>query len=228
MLKRLRIPLIALVLAAPLLGAERSCTRVDESDDDPASNPNSPAQPFTDSFNGGLVNWRLTPNIPNNQMGAGNPLPSMEVGSVSTLATGGITVRKFDASAGLVIEADVYWQAPSVQTTADPELWIGLADEEDPTGTRGLAAGMWVDDAGTLHFQVNGADIGTATAPSVSNWHRFATTVRADRVVEFRVDGSLLFSGGSLDSWHLVRPVEACGIGYPERPRIDNVVARLP
>ena len=87
---------------------------------------------------------------------------------------------------------------------------------------------MWVDASNVLHFQVNGADIGTTAAPTPGAWHRFTTTIRADRVVEFRVDGALLLTGGIVDSLYLTRPVEACGLGYPERPRFDNVAARLP
>lgn len=223
-----RYLLLALLLAAPLLGAEGSCSRINDSGDDEVPGPTNPAQPFTDAFNGGLVNWRLTAPIPNHQLGNGNPLPSMEVGSVSTLATGGVTIRKFDISNGLVIEADVFRQAATGQTTAIPEVWVGLADEDDPTGVRGVAAGFWIDDSDTIHFQVNGADVGQGTAPAAGAWHRFVTTIRADRVVEFRVDGTLLLTAGSVDSWHLVRPIEACGIGYPERPKIDNVYVHLP
>src|SRR5262245_1445002 len=222
--------LLAFVLGVPLLvGAEGgSCTKISESGEDDVPDPNSPAEPFLDQFNGGLVNWRLTTPIPNNQMGAGNPLPSMEVGSISTLATGGLTVRKFDITNGLLIEADVYRLASTASTTADPQFWVGLADDDDPTGTPGVAVGMWMDGSEVLHLQVNGADIGTAAMPSPGAWHRFTTTIRADRVVEFRVDGSLLLTGGSVDSVFLIRPIEACGIGYPERPRFDNVNARLP
>ncbi len=221
--------LLVLLLAGPLLtGAEGSCSQISESSDPEVPDPTSPADPFLDAFNGGLTYWRLTAPVPNHQMGSGNPLPSMEVGSATALATGGLTVRTFNISNGLVIEADVYWQAPSISTTAEPQVWIGLSDEDDPTGTPGVAAGMWVDNSEVVHFQVNGADIGTAQAPTPGSWHRFATTIRADRVVEFRIDGQLRLTGGSVDSLYLIRPVEACGIGYPERPRFDNVGARLP
>jgi len=223
-------PLVfVLIIAAPVLtGAERSCTILDDSSSEDPEDPNNPAQPFLDEFTGGLVFWRLTVPIPAQDMATGNPLPSMSVGSVSTLVTGGVTVRRFDISNGLVIEADLLLEAPSASTTANPEAWVGLSDVDDPTGTPGLAAGMRVDDASVLHFQVNGADIGQAAAPATGAWHRYSTTIRADRVVEFRVDGALLLTGGTVDAAHLVRPVEACGIGYPERPKFDNVVARLP
>ncbi len=46
--------------------------------------------------------------------------------------------------------------------------------------------------------------------------------------MEFRIDGNLQLTGGSVDSWYLIKPVEACGIGYPQRPKIDNVNVRLP
>lgn len=224
-----RIILLVGLLAAPLLtGAEGGCGRVDYSSHNDPEDPNSPAQPFLDPFNDGFASWRLTATLPNHQMGVGNPLPSMEVGSPSTLATGGLTSRKFNITSGLVVEADVFWQSPTGSTTVVPEVWVGLSDEDEPTGTRGVAAGMWVDGSGALHFQVNGADIAQETAPSPGSWHRFTTTIRADRVVEFRVDGTLRLTGGSVDSWYLVRPIEACGFGYPERPRIDNVTARLP
>lgn len=221
--------LLPLLLLAPLLtGAEGSCRQINGDAEPEVPDPFSAEQPFQDGFSGGLVNWRLTAPIPNHQLGSGNPIPCMEVGSVSTLVTGGVSVRKFTIANGLVIEADVYWQAPSAQTTADPEVWIGLADEDDPTGVRGLAAGMWVDTNDTIHYQVNGVDIGTASAPGAGAWHRFVTTIRVDRVVEFRVDGALQLTGGSVDNFHAIRPVEAYGIGYPERPRFDNVVVRLP
>jgi hypothetical protein len=220
--------LLLLLLVPALLGAERSCTRIDDSDADDPSNPNNPAQPFADSFNGGLLNWRLTAPIPNHQLGSGNPLPSMEVGSLSTLVTGGVTVRRFDISGGLVIEADIFWQPPSASTTAAPEAWVGLADADDPTGTPAVAAGMLIDSAGAVHYQVNGIDIGQGPGPGGGAWHTYTTTIRTDRVVEFRIDGALVLTGGVVDAAHAVRPVEACGVGYPERPRIDNVVARLP
>jgi hypothetical protein len=217
------------LLAAPfMIGAEGNCRRITGPGDDEIPDPNNPAKPFLDQFTGGLVNWRLTAPIPNHQLGAGNPLPSLEVGSISTLVTGGVTVRKFDITNGLVIEADVFWEAATGQTTAIPQVWIGLSEDDDPTGNPGVAAGMWVDDAGSIHFQVNAADIGEATAPSAGAWHRFTTTIRADRVVEFRIDGNLQLTGGSVDSGYLIKPVEACGIGYPQRPRIDNVNVRLP
>lgn len=226
---KLRPFLLALLLAAPVLsGAEGSCRRINDSGDEENPDPTSPATPFLDSFNGGLTFWRLTVPTPNYQLGGGNPLPSMEVGSISALATGGLTVRKFNISGGLLIEADVLRLAATAQTTVDPQFWIGLSDEDDPTGTPGVAAGMWVDASNILHFQVNGADIGAASAPSAGVWHRFTTTIRSDRVVEFRVDGGLLLTGGFVDSFFLTRPIEACGLGYPERPRFDNVAARLP
>ena len=224
-----RRALLLLLFAVPLLtGAEGSCTRISEDGEDEDPDPYSPAQPFLDQFTAGLVNWRLTAPIPNNQLGSGNPLPCMEVGSLSTLATGGLTVRQFDITNGLVIEADVFWQPPSVSTTAEPQFWIGLTDDSDPTGAVGVAVGMRVDTSEVLHFMVNGTDIGTTSAPAPGTWHRFTTTIRADRVVEFRVDNNLLLTGGSVDSVFLVRAVEACGVGYPERPRFDNVSVRLP
>lgn len=219
--------LVLLLLLPALLGAERSCSILDDSGSDDPDDPNSPAQPFADSFEA-LVQWRLTVPIPNHQMGSGNPHPSMEVGSLSTMATGGVTVRRFDISKGLVIEADLYWEGPSSSTTAAPQAWVGLADVDDPTGTPALAAGQLIDSAGGVHFQVNGVDIGQGSGPGGGAWHRYTTTIRADRVVEFRIDGALVLTGGVVDAAHTVRPVEACGIGYPERPRIDNVVARLP
>lgn len=226
---KMRPLVFAVLLAAPVLaGAERSCQVLDDSSGDDPSDPTSPAQPFLDAFNGGLVFWRLTSPIPREDLATGNPLPSMEVGSVSTLVTGGVTVRRFDTTGGLLIEADVFWEAPSASTTAMPEAWVGLSDDDDPVGTPQLAAGIRVDDAGILHYQVNGVDIGTGAAPAAGSWHRFSTTIRVDRVVEFRVDGSLVLTGGSLDPAHLVRPVEACGIGFPERPKFDNVSAKLP
>ena len=223
-------PLLILLLAmAPLLaGGHGSCTVLEESAPDDADTNSDPAQPFLDGFNAGLIFWRLTTPIPREDLTAGNPLPSMEVGSVTGLATGGVTIRKFDISRGLVVEADVYWEPPSGATTAMPEAWVGLSDEDDPTGTPALAAGLRVDPAGTLHFQVNGADVGTTQAPAAGGWRRFSTAIRVDRVVEFRVDGVLLLTGGVVAAEHTVRPVEACGIGSPERPRFDNVAARLP
>ena len=222
--------LLLFLLASPLLaGAEGgSCTRLDDSSEEEDPDPTNPAQPFLDAFNGGLVLWRLTVPIPNYRLTAGNPFPSMEVGSQTTLPTGGLTVRKFDITNGLLVEADVFSLAPTANTTADPRFWVGLSDEDDPTGTVGVAAGVYVDAGNTLHFQVNGADIGTTQGPSRGAWHRYTTTIRADRVVEFRVDGQLLMTGGSVDSFYLVRAIEACGIGFPERPQFDNVGGRLP
>src|SRR6267142_297039 len=105
---------LVVLLAAPLMtGAEGNCSKISESSKDKSPYPNSPADPFLDSFNGGLINWWLTVPIPTHQLGDGNPLPSMEVGSVSTLVTGGVTVRKFDISNGLLIEADVFWESPT-------------------------------------------------------------------------------------------------------------------
>ena len=222
--------LLLMLLVSPFLaGAEGgSCSRINDMSEEDDPNNTSPAQPFLDAFNGGLVLWRLTVPIPNYEMTAGNPFPSMEVGSQTTLATGGLTVRKFDASGGLVVEADVFLQAPTANTTADPRFWFGLSDEDDPTGTPGVAAGVLVDPGNTLHFQVNGADIGTTQGPARGAWHRYTTTIRADRVVEFRVDSQLRLTGGVLDSVYLVRSIEACGIGFPERPQFDNVGGRLP
>jgi hypothetical protein len=224
-----RLLLLFLLVSPFLAGAEGgSCTRLDDPSEEEEPNPANPAQPFLDAFNGGLVLWRLTVPVPNYELTAGNPFPSMEVGSQTTLATGGLTVRKFDASGGLLVEADVFRQAPTANTTAAPQFWVGLSDEDDPTGTPGVAAGVRMDAAGTLHFQVNGADIGTTQAPSAGAWHRFTTTIRVDRVVEFRIDGQLVLTGGVLDSTYLVRAIEACGIGFPERPQFDNVGGRLP
>jgi len=227
-MKRRALRLVLLLTLALPAGAVGGCSGGDDSSSDDSGPPNVPFQPFLEEFNGGLASWRLTPHVPTHQMGAGNPLPSMEVGSSTGQATGGLSIRTFDVSNGLVVEADVYWQPPSGGATAEPQFWIGLSDEDDATGISGVAAGMWVDDAEVLHFQVNGADIGETAAPSTGTWHRFTTTIRSDRVVEFRVDDVLLRTGGFLDSWYLVRAIEACGIGYPERPIFDNVAARLP
>jgi hypothetical protein len=220
--------LILLLLAPLLAGAERSCKVLDDSADDEPVAPSDPADPFLDEFAGGLVQWRLTAPIPNHQLGTGNPLPSLEVGSLSGLTTGGVTVRKFDLSKWLVVEADVFWLPPTPATTAPPRAWVGISDEDDPTGGQALAAGILIDSDGTVHFQVNGTDIGQSPNLQGLEWHRFTITMRADRVVEFRIDGGLALTGGSVDASHTARPVEACGIGYPERPRIDNVEARLP
>src|SRR5688572_28316924 len=134
--------LALLLLLAPLLaGAERSCKVLDdEAEDDPIA-PSDPADPFLDEFTGGLVQWCLTSPIPNHQLGTGNPLPSLEVGSLSGLTTGGVTARKFDLSYGLVVEADVFWLPPTPATTAQPRAWVGISDEDDPTGSQALAAG---------------------------------------------------------------------------------------
>lgn len=225
---RHRLLFLLLVLAPFLVASEGSCIRLDDPSGDDSDDPDGPASPFLDAFNGGLIQWRTTPFAPNYQMTQGNPMPSLEVGSASGLATGGVTARKFDISNGLIIEADVFWQAPGASTTAAPQLWFGLSDEDDPIGAVGVAAGMRLDDASVLHLQVNGADVGQLPAPSAGSWHTFSTTIRADRVVEFRVDGTLQLTGGSVDAANLVKPVEAVGIGYPERPKFDNVSVRVP
>jgi hypothetical protein len=139
-----------------------------------------------------------------------------------------VTARKFDLSKGLVAEADIFWLPPTPATTAQPEAWFGISDEDEPTGGKGLAAGILISPDGTVHYVVNGADIGSFSNLPGLEWHTFRITMRADRVVEFRVDGSLVITGGVVDASHTARPVKACGIGYPERARIDNVAARLP
>jgi hypothetical protein len=225
---RHRLLFLLLVMAPFLVASEGSCIRLDDPSSDEPDDPDGPPSPFLDEFNGGLIQWRTTPFAPNYQMTQGNPLPSLEVGSASGLATGGVTARKFDTSDGLVIEADVFWQAPGPSTTATPQVWIGLSDEDDPMGAVGVAAGMWLDASAILHLQVNGADVGQLAAPPAGSWHKLSTTIRADRVVEFRVDGALRLTAGQVDATYLEKPVEVVGIGYPERPRIDNVSIKVP
>lgn len=222
---------LALVLLATALAAadEGSCSVLDDRTSDDPADPADPAAPFNDNFNGGLVFWRAAPAAgPGQDVSLGNPLPAMQVGSQALTPTGAVTIRKFDISAGLIIEADVYTEPPSPPPAAAPAVWVGLSDLDDPTATPALAAGQYIDVGGTIHFQINGADAGSAAAPATGQWNRLSTTIKADRTVEFRVNGALLLTAGTVDAAHLVRPVKVGGDGYPERPHIDNVSARRP
>jgi len=222
--------LTLLLLATALAAADKgNCSVLNDTTSDDPDDPADPAAPFSDNFNGGLVFWRPAPAAgPGQDVSSGNPLPAMQVGSQALTPTGAVTIRKFDISAGLVIEADVYTEPPSPPPAAAPAVWVGLSDLDDPTATPVLAAGHYIDSGGTIHFLINGSVVGSTSGPATGQWNRLSTTIKADRSVEFRVNGTLLLSAGTVDAAHLVRPVKVGGDGYPERPHIDNVSARLP
>ncbi|HEY3227063.1 MAG TPA: hypothetical protein VGK61_08735, partial [Planctomycetota bacterium] len=142
--------------------------------------------------------------------------------------TGAVTLTTFDFSEGLVIEADVYYEPASPPPAAAPALWVGLSPTADPTTTPDLAAGQYIDAAGTLHLQVNGADVGATTAPLTGQWHRLSTTIRSDGQVEFRLNGAPIGAGGQINSGFNGNPMKVGGDGYPERPKIDNVSVYKP
>jgi hypothetical protein len=228
-MKLLRFPALILLAAALAAADEGSCSILNDTTSDDPANPADPAAPFSDNFNGGLIFWRGAPAAgPGHDPGSGNPLPAMQVGSQALTPTGAVTLRMFDISAGLVIEADVFTLPPSPPPAAPPAVWFGLSDQDEPTATPVLAAGQYIDAAGTIHFQINGGDAGTASAPPTGQWNRLTTLIKPDRTVEFRVNGAVALTAGTVDAAHLVRPVKAGGDGYPERPHIDNVAARRP
>lgn len=222
----LTLILIATALAAADKG---NCSILNDTASDDPADPADPAAPFNDNFNGGLIFWRGAPAAgPGQDVSSGNPLPAMQVGSQALTPTGAVTLRTFDISAGLIIEADVFTEPPSPPPAAAPAVWVGLSDLDDPTATPVLAAGQYIDAGGTIHFQINGAVVGSTAAPPTGQWNRLSTTIKPDRTVEFRVNGMLLLTAGTVDAAHTVRPVKVGGDGYPERPHIDNVSARRP
>jgi len=210
------------------LGSDKSSCQVMHNG--PSSNPDpfpTPVQSFSDNFSGGLSFWRgAVPDSPGLDITQGNPVPAMQVGSAALRPTGAVTLSTFDFSEGLIIEADIYYETASPPPAAAPDLWVGLSPTAEPTTIPDLAAGQYIDATGTLHLQVNGVDVGATTAPLTGQWHRLSTTIRTDGQVEFRLNGTLIGSGGQVNSAYNGMPMKVGGDGYPERPKIDNVSVR--
>jgi len=221
---------VLIALACVQMGSGKSSCQVMH--DDPSKDPDAlpaPVQSFSDNFSGGLTFWRgAIPDAPGLDITMGNPVPSMQVGSAALRPTGAVTLATFDFSQGLVLEADIFYEAASPPPAAAPSLWVGLSPTVDPTTTPELAAGQYIDTVGTIHFQVNGVDVGATTAPLTGQWHRISTTIRTDGQVEFRLNGSLLGTGGQINSSYNGYPMKVGGDGYPERPKIDNVSVHKP
>ncbi|MBI4565259.1 MAG: hypothetical protein HY716_11255 [Planctomycetes bacterium] len=221
----------ALTLACVQMGqSQGSCRYVSERD---AGAPDSTVEPegpdsFQDSFNGTLSRWRFSvPFAPALDDTFGNLLPSMAVGSSSLNASAAVTVPAFAVAEGLQIEADVFVAVPD-PPAATPEAWMGLSADKNAAASPTLAAGMHVDGGGMLNFILNNSVLGSMGEPARDRWHRWSVTITKDGPVEFRVDGVLVLSAGAMDPAYDDLPVKVGGIGYPERPHIDNVSVTHP
>jgi hypothetical protein len=170
---------------------------------------------LTEDFSGSLTDqWHLygaplsgiNPTV-------GNPAPALYPNGDGSYDSGVISLASFDFSGGLIIEADVY---VTENGGFDPGISFGL---QNPTN-RGLdAVGpgadysvlfkyAW-DSTGGWHGNINchvlaPGDYDTAVARGDSTWitqidgylnawHQFRIDISPTHVVEFRIDGDLIF-----------------------------------
>lgn len=232
MLRATRIVLLAMSAAFLAAASESSCRLLDpdtgEDDDEPA--PWSGVI-FSDSFAGTLAAWSLSvPFAPALDITTGNGIPSMVHGSATLDPTGAMTLTTFDAQAGLEIEGDLITTAPAAPPASAPQIWLGLSTVDGPTAPTipSMAAGWWIDAAGVRHAVLNGVSVYSGGAVGLDTWHRVSVRILPGGGVEFRFNGMLEHSGPAILPAYWFKPVLTGGDGFPNRPRVDNVVVRRP
>ncbi|MCZ6691334.1 MAG: Ig domain-containing protein [Planctomycetota bacterium] len=183
-----------------------------------------------DNFSNGISEWDTCSTfggpVSSIDSSFGNPAPSLDVGGSSGDNGEAVTVLQtldFDTGSGGYIAADFY--IPSLGTNF-VDAWIGLKNVGCDGGAPGLDSGafiMFSAAASARSFGLNGTVV-FSDAALTTGWHRVEIYIGRCRLVDYYVDGVLVYSSTtSLSTLYNLSSITVGGRSSGGPVRIDNV-----
>ena len=191
-----------------------------------------PPPPFGwfDGFGMGLGEWVTCSTfggpVPSIDNSFGNPAPSLDVGGSGGDNGEAVTVIQsldFNTGSGGHIAADFY--IPSLGTNF-VDAWIGLKNLGCDGGSPGPDSGVFMIFTGAASarsFGLNGAVVFSDTGLT-TGWHRVEIDISRCRLVDYYVDGVLVYSSSTtLSTLYNLSNITVGGRSAGGAVRIDNV-----